>query len=140
MKMIATRLTAGTDLKLAIQSLVTQHHIKAGSIASCVGSLSQLNIRLADSTSTLERSAAFEIVSLMGTLTSEHQHLHIAVADTQGRVWGGHLLNGNIIHTTAELMIHSYPQFTFAREFDPNTGFTELTIAQNQNEDSSTKV
>ncbi|NAW69613.1 DUF296 domain-containing protein [Vibrio sp. V27_P1S3P104] len=131
MKLIATRLLPGTDLKLAIQSLVAQHNIRAGTIASCVGSLSTLAIRLADSTTTLQQSAYFEIVSLMGTLTPEHQHLHISVADHQGQVWGGHLQVGNIIHTTAELMIHHYPEHQFSRQFDPNTGFTELTISPN---------
>ncbi|EKO3436236.1 DNA-binding protein [Vibrio fluvialis] len=127
-KVLATRLTQGADLKQSIMALVQEHGITAGSIASCAGCLSQLNIRLADSTSTLSLQAPFEIVSLMGTLTPHHLHLHIAVADSQGKVWGGHLLDGNLINTTAELIAHAYPDLAFDREYDANTGFTELTI------------
>ncbi|EEW05970.1 DNA-binding protein [Vibrio mimicus] len=127
-KLIAVRLTQGDDLKQRIVQLVQKHEIHAGSIASCVGCLSQLNIRLADSVSTLQLAEPFEILSLSGTLTNEHCHLHIAVADAQGQVWGGHLLDGNLINTTAELMIHHYPQHHFTRQYDPNTGYSELIV------------
>ncbi|HDM8048389.1 PPC domain-containing DNA-binding protein [Vibrio fluvialis] len=127
-KVLATRLTQGADLKQSIMALVQEHSITAGSIASCAGCLSQLNIRLADSISTLSLQAPFEIVSLMGTLTPHHLHLHIAVADSQGKVWGGHLLDGNLINTTAELIVYGYPDLAFDREYDAHTGFTELTI------------
>ncbi|MFA0025727.1 PPC domain-containing DNA-binding protein, partial [Vibrio sp. 10N.261.49.A5] len=72
---IATRLTRGQDLKLEIQRLVTTHNISAGSIASCVGCVSQLNIRLANANNTKLVQAPFEIVSLMATLTPNHQHV-----------------------------------------------------------------
>ncbi|WP_417870281.1 PPC domain-containing DNA-binding protein [Vibrio furnissii] len=127
-KVRATRLTQGADLKQSIMALVQAHGITAGSIASCAGCLSHLNIRLADSTSTLSLQAPFEIVSLMGTLTPHHLHLHIAVADSQGKVLGGHLLDGNLVNTTAELIVHDYPDLAFDREYDAHTGFTELTI------------
>ncbi|KYN90312.1 DNA-binding protein [Vibrio cidicii] len=123
---LVTRLTRGDDLKKALAEIVTKHSISAGSIASCVGSLSALNIRLAGAEQTLSLEAPFELVSLMGTLTAKHQHVHIAVSDTQGRVWGGHLLEGCLIDTTAELIIHHYPDLVFQRAFDEQTGFSEL--------------
>ncbi|MBG0760981.1 DNA-binding protein [Vibrio cidicii] len=123
---LVTRLTRGDDLKKVLAEIVTQHSISAGSIASCVGSLSALNIRLAGAEQTLSLEAPFELVSLMGTLTAKHQHVHIAVSDTQGRVWGGHLLKGCLIDTTAELIIHHYPDLVFQRAFDEQTGFSEL--------------
>ncbi|KYN24310.1 DNA-binding protein [Vibrio cidicii] len=123
---LVTRLTRGDDLKKVLAEIVTQHSISAGSIASCVGSLSALNIRLAGAEQTLSLEAPFELVSLMGTLTAKHQHVHIAVSDTQGRVWGGHLLEGCLIDTTAELIIHHYPDLVFQRAFDEQTGFSEL--------------
>lgn len=126
---IATRLRKGTDVKKAIQHLVKQHQIKAGSIASCVGSLSKLTIRLAGATNTLTLQEPLEIVSLMGTLTPEHVHIHISVANQTGKVFGGHLLEDTIIDTTGELIIHQYPQLGFNREHDPSTGFTELAIS-----------
>ena len=73
---IAVRLVKGDDLKLAIQHLVDEHNIQAASIASCVGCFTQFNIRLAGATQTLELNEPLEIVSIMGTLTPEHQHIH----------------------------------------------------------------
>ncbi|OED85913.1 PPC domain-containing DNA-binding protein [Vibrio crassostreae] len=129
---IATRLTRGQDLKLEIQRLVTTHNISAGSIASCVGCVSQLNIRLANANTTKLVQAPFEIVSVMATLTPNHQHIHISVADENGNVIGGHLLEGTIIATTAELIVHRYDTLTFNREHDDSTGYTELTISNSK--------
>jgi len=126
----ATRLTRGTDLKQAIADQVRLHDLQAGSIASCVGCLSNISIRLAGARETLELQGEFEIVSLIGTLTPEHQHLHISVADTKGNVLGGHLLADNIIDTTAELIIHGYSHLSFEREFDQSTGFSELVVTK----------
>ncbi|ASI91592.1 PPC domain-containing DNA-binding protein [Vibrio mediterranei] len=125
---IAVRLTRGTDLKQALHKLVAEHQIQAGSIASCVGCLSQISMRLAGAEHTLKRSEPFEIVSVMGTLTPEHQHVHIAVADSKGNVLGGHLLEESIVDTTAELIVHCYPELVFERELDTTTGYTELHV------------
>ena len=125
---IAVRLTRGQDLKLELQRLVTDNQIKAGSIASCVGCVSQLNIRLANAEFTKTLTAPFEIVSVMGTLTESHQHIHISAADENGNVIGGHLLEGTIVSHTAELIIHRYDNMTFSREPDSSTGYTELVI------------
>lgn len=125
---IATRLTKGMDLKRSLAKIVKDHNIKAGSVASCVGCISTLNLRLAGAESTLSKCEPFEIVSAMGTLTTEHQHVHISVSDKQGHVWGGHLMEGTLIDTTAELIIHSYPALTFSRKMDESTGYTELVI------------
>ena len=128
---IATRLTRGQDLKLELQKLVTKHNVAAGSIASCVGCVSQINIRLANANYTKLIQAPFEIVSVMATLTPNHQHVHISVADQNGDVIGGHLLEGTIIATTAELILHRYDTLTFSREHDDSTGYTELNISDN---------
>ena len=125
---LAQRLTEGADLKAAIQAMVRHHSITAGSLASCVGCLTTINLRLAGAEATLVRHGPFEIVSIMGTLTPDHQHIHISVADDKGSVFGGHLLEGNMVGSTAELLIHSYSQLRFSREFDPATGYTELLI------------
>ncbi|MBD1559743.1 DNA-binding protein [Vibrio sp. S9_S30] len=124
----AFRFQRGADLKDAIESVVVEHGIRAGSIASCVGSLSCLRIRLAGAQKYLTLEEPLEIVSIMGTLTHSHQHIHISVANRKGEVFGGHLMPGSIIDTTAELIIHSYNTMVFTREFDMSTGFTELVI------------
>lgn len=132
---IAIRLTKGMDLKRSLTKLVKDHNIQAGSIASCVGCVSALNLRLAGAKSTLSRSEPFEIVSVMGTLTPDHQHVHISASDDHGHVWGGHLMEGTLIDTTAELILHIYSNLTFDRVWDEATGFTELVVSQETDSD-----
>lgn len=43
---------------------------------------------------TVSLDERFEIVSLTGTLSRHGAHLHIAIADFQGNVVGGHLMDG----------------------------------------------
>ena len=127
---IAVRLTKGQDLKKQIQSLVTEHKIQAGTIASCVGCLEQVSLRLAGAEQSITLTQPFEIVSVMGTLTANHQHIHISVADSDGKVIGGHLLDNSLIDTTAELILHTYPSLSFSREQDDTTGYSELVVGE----------
>ncbi|WP_425628063.1 PPC domain-containing DNA-binding protein [Vibrio neptunius] len=127
---IAVRLTKGQDLKKQIQSLVTEHKIQAGTIASCVGCLEQVSLRLAGAEQSITLTQPFEIVSVMGTLTPNHQHIHISVADSNGKVIGGHLLDNSLIDTTAELILHTYPSLSFSRAQDDTTGYSELVVGE----------
>ncbi len=70
-----------------------------------------------------------EIVSLSGTLSPDGLHLHIALAGRDGRCVGGHLLDGCIVHTTAELVIGELTDLAFRRVEDPATGYRELSVA-----------
>ena len=52
----------------------------------------------------------FEIVSLTGTLSAGgSHHLHVAIADSTGAVFGGHLLAGCVVRTTAEIVLVRRP-------------------------------
>lgn len=124
----AFRLTQGADLKLAVMDYVKAHSIQAGSLLSCVGCLSAANIRLADESQSMSLSGPLEILSLSGTLTPSHVHLHISVADRNGQVYGGHLMDGSLVSYTAEICLASYANLTFERHFDAGTGFEELVV------------
>ncbi|MGF1770625.1 DNA-binding protein [Enterovibrio makurazakiensis] len=125
---IAFRLTRGADLKQSIFDAVKGNDIQAGCVVSVVGCLSSINMRLADSVSVFQKDACFEILSLSGTLTPEHIHLHISVADEEGGAWGGHLLDGTIVSHTAEICLLAFSNYQFNREFDADTGYTELVV------------
>ena len=64
----------------------------------------------------------FEIVSAEGTVSREGIHVHHAITDTDGTVYGGHLLEGFIVHTTAEIGIIKSKKI-FKRIYDPKTGY-----------------
>jgi predicted DNA-binding protein with PD1-like motif len=90
--------------------------------------LSDANIRLADEDKSLSLSEKLEILSLTGTLSKDGVHLHISIADLEGRVVGGHLLDGCIIYTTAEIVIGEIENMIFSRRYSSDTGFKELNI------------
>ena len=60
------RLKHGEDLKKSIEKLVNEYKIKVGWVSTCVGSLTNYNIRFANEPKTDSVSGHFEIVSLTG--------------------------------------------------------------------------
>lgn len=127
MKNYAMRLMPGEELKSWIKFFVQKENIKAGSVLTCVGSLSKLEIRLADGETIREYNEDFEIVSLVGTLSQDGCHIHISVADREGKVIGGHLKKG-VVNTTAEIVLTTLDGFEFKREYDSKTNFKELFV------------
>ena len=115
------------DLKKEIENYAIEHKL-SGVVLSAVGSLSHLTIRVADGKSILDEDGNFEIVSVTGTLSRDGVHIHISVSDQEGHTIGGHLKDGCIIHTTAEVVLESFDEVEFHREFDSDTGYQELVI------------
>ena len=127
-KAYAFRLKPGQDLKKEIEKFVTENQIQAGWISTCVGSLTQYNIRFANQPNGSTDSGHFEIVSLTGTVSTNGSHIHISISDSTGKTIGGHLMDGNIIYTTAEIVILSSDEFIFNRKKDGTTPWEELQV------------
>ncbi len=121
------RLTKGMDLKKEIEKYAVENHI-SGIILCSVGCLSKLVIRLADGESILKKEEPFEIVSITGTLSPDGVHIHISVSDSNGNTIGGHLKDGCIINTTAEVCLQIFDDIQFSRKYDQSTGYNELVI------------
>jgi predicted DNA-binding protein with PD1-like motif len=102
--------------------------IDAAFVLSCVGSLRHAEIRYAGRPSSRALDGKLEIVALSGTVSRHGCHLHIAVADVDGKVSGGHLLAGSRVHTTVEIVLGIVAGVEFRREHDPATGYSELAI------------
>jgi uncharacterized protein len=95
---------------------------------SGIGSLKRARLRLAAATEPDLIAADLEILTLAGTIGGNGSHLHMSVADAQGRVLGGHLAYGCVVRTTAEVLLLLLPEWSFTREPDATTGFDELVI------------
>ncbi|PPS45762.1 PPC domain-containing DNA-binding protein [Chroococcidiopsis sp. TS-821] len=132
MEVLALRLKPETDLRQSLKNITLQKNIKAGFILSAIGSLRQATIRFADRDKSTVLTDKFEILSLNGTLTTNGIHLHICISDKHGKTIGGHLDNGCIVYTTAEIVIGTTKDFTFTRTLDPQTGYNELEILPHQ--------
>jgi len=134
MKLYATRLHEGEDLKQAIEAFVGANQLSSATIISAVGSLSKARMRMAgaqpQAQDIRDYDLGYEIVSLIGNLGSDRTHLHMAISDADGKVWGGHLKEGTIVHTTVELVIASDPTLHFSEAVDAATGFGELQITE----------
>ena len=118
------RLHRGQDLYAAIEAYVKDHHIAAGAVVSGVGCVSRWRLR--DATGVRGRSGEedVEIVSLMGTVSEHGCHLHASFSRADLSAFGGHLLPGCVVNTTAEI-----PDRAFTRQPDSETGYDELVIA-----------
>ena len=126
----AFRLKPGADLKRSIQSFVTENKLTAAWITTCVGSLTYYNIRFANQPAGSSGEGHFEIVSLTGTLSVNGSHMHISISDSTGKTIGGHLMEGCIVYTTAEIVIQSSDQLVFKREKDGSTPWEELKVEE----------
>ena len=121
------RLKENQDLKKEIEDFAIKNNI-SGVVLTSVGCLKELTIRLADGKTILSRKGQFEIVSITGTLTKDGVHIHISVSDENGNTIGGHLKNGCIINTAAEVCILEFDNLNLRREYDNSTGYDELVI------------
>jgi hypothetical protein len=50
----------------------------------------------------------------------------MTIADASGAVFGGHLVAGSVIRTTAEIVIGIAPDWQLKRDMDTETGYREL--------------
>lgn len=133
MKMIASRIDPGADLKQTIVQLVVTHRLSSAVILSASGSLSAARVRMAGaqpgSEDVRDYQGDFEIVSLTGTITRSGQaHLHIAFSTREGAVFGGHLKEGTTVDTTVELVLATDESVVFNRTLDASTGYNELVV------------
>ena len=131
MKVLALRLKPDQDLRQNLKTFAEEQNVKAGFILTAIGSLQQATIRFANQSISTVLSDKFEILSLNGTLATSGIHLHISISDKEGKTIGGHLDNGSIIYTTAEIVIGASEEFTFIRAIDEQTGYKELEIKRN---------
>ena len=128
LKGYAFRLRPHEDLKKCIQQFAKTNRLKAGAILSAVGSLEQLNIRFANQPEGTIRTGFFEIISLTGTFSEASCHIHISVSDAHGQTFGGHLLEENLIYTTAEIVVVNLYDVEFMRLTDTTYNYKELVV------------
>lgn len=124
----AFRLKPGNDIKKEIDAYVKANKIQAGWISCGVGSLTDYNIRFANQPEGSKGSGHFEIVSLIGTVSVNGSHIHISISDSTGKTIGGHLLDRNLVYTTAEIVIQESDDLVFTRENDGSTPWEELQV------------
>ena len=126
------RLKPGEDLKAGIEAYVQQHQLKAAFVLTCVGSLTQYHLRMADQPKGEKKNGHFEIVSLVGTCSIHGSHVHLSISNETGTTIGGHLLEECYVYTTAEIVLGESTEHVFVRENDGSTAWEELQVKKRQ--------
>lgn len=88
------RLPPGEDLRRALETAVAAHACDAAFVLGGIGSLGVTCLRLAAAAHPHALEGPVEILTLAGTIAPGGSHLHMSVADAQGRVQGGHVAYG----------------------------------------------
>ena len=128
MKEHVFRLHRGDDLRKSLEQYARKHDIGAAVLLSCVGCVSEARLRDASGVNIRSIDEHCEIVSATGTVSSARTHVHVSLANEQLTTFGGHLAEGCIINTTAEIVLLELDSCRFGSAFDPETGYQELEI------------
>ncbi|MGS0896401.1 PPC domain-containing DNA-binding protein [Burkholderia stagnalis] len=122
------RLSPGDDVRAAIEHALRGLDARAAFVLQGIGSLSVARLRFAGVDQPAALHGDLEILTLAGSVSPDGAHLHMSVADAEGRVSGGHAASGCVVRTTAEIVLALLPEHRFSRELDAATGFKELVI------------
>jgi predicted DNA-binding protein with PD1-like motif len=128
MNMRPLRLHPGEDLRAVLEAIAAREFPNGAFVVCGIGSLSVAMLRLAASPAPQRLDGALEIIGLAGSLSTDGAHLHMSIADSEGRVLGGHVGPGCIVRTTAEILLAPVEGVRLERRFDPATGYAELVI------------
>jgi len=128
MQSLPVRLQPGQDLRQGLEECLRDAQLGGAFVVSGIGSLSDPRLRFAGSPEDTVLHGPFEILGLSGTVTEGGSHLHMIVADSGGHVFGGHVGAGNVVRTTAEVLLIGLSEWHLSREADAGTGFKELVV------------
>ena len=124
----ALRLLPQQEVLSALRDFIRLNGLRAAWISGCVGSLSDVAFRFAGREETTLLSGKFEVVSLIGTLEKGGEHLHLSIADENGQMTGGHVMEGCLVRTTLELVIGELSEISFSRQPCTHSGYDELFV------------
>jgi predicted DNA-binding protein with PD1-like motif len=144
-RIINARLLAGSDLLNGIVEIAKKYQVRAGIVSVCFGSLSKAEIRRSERTKEgprgTQRTAPQTLEGPISFLSAQGKvgvpksgdpviHMHGVIADTTGKVYGGHLFpDENPTYATMDVVIQEIEGIEFAKIFDPETN-TDLLRAK----------
>ncbi len=136
-KILFIRVMAGGDLLQSIKEVFEQSGIVTARIASAIGSLRKVHYTFVNKNGKYNqpviKEGMFELVTASGFISrakgTTEMHIHSAMADSDGNIFGGHLLEeGNIVYATSEICIEELSGIRISKRPDTETGFTIFKI------------
>lgn len=129
MTYLPLRLPPGVDLRRELEQRAQADPELCGFVVCGIGSLESPVLRFADQDAGIVLAGPQEVILLAGSLSRDGAHLHLVVADAEGRTMGGHLCHGSRVRTTMELLLARTEGWQLGRERDPATGHLELRVS-----------
>lgn len=146
---IALRLPPGADVYKTVEEVAKSEGITSGLILSGLGALRQVtlrNVRLFPEEYPVQdrhriytpKAEPMELLALTGNISQiENQiliHAHAVVSSglDNARAFGGHLLEGCIVFSTAEIVLCSIQGISMLRDMDPQTKMVQLTFSTSE--------
>lgn len=118
----------GDDLRSTLETLARRAFPDGAFVVCGIGSLGDVRLRYAGVDEAARHAGDHEILTLSGTVTPQGAHLHMSVASATGEVHGGHVVAGNRVRTTVEVLLVATPGWRLSRAPDEATGHPELTL------------
>lgn len=133
-KAVFIRLSPGTDLISGIAAACRERGIHSACVASCIASLRRASFLVVVAkdnrvgggySDPVHIETPLEIVSGQGSIGETtggelFVHLHAALSDARGRVYGGHLIQGQCpVLITSEIVILPLEAVRLQRIYDP---------------------
>lgn len=133
-RVVVLRLKPGTDVLLGLQAACEQAGITNGVIVSAIGSLAE--VRFCDPIEIAEKRAKYgygdplqlegpiELLSASGIICHDDSgatnlHVHVDLADQNGKAYGGHLVEGTRVLLTLDAVIGEIDGVDMCRKMDP---------------------
>lgn len=141
-KIVLIRILPGSDVVEGVESACKAMGIRAGIVASCVGSLQRAHFLFvvpaqnkvgAEYGDPLILEGPLEFLGAQGTVGCEGSgelfvHLHGLASDKNGVVHGGHLVRGHCpVLITCEVAIVQVEGLNLVRRMDPEVGWEVLS-------------
>ncbi len=125
------------DLLEIIKKAVKEKNIRSA-LFTCIGALQNCALAFYDLDKKkyieIRKNKGFEIASCMGNIALGERgefiiHSHMVLSDKEGKCIGGHVLPGNKVAGTVEIMLFELSR-ELHREFDPETGLKTLKLEE----------
>ena len=137
-RIIMGRLLPNTDLVKGIEELCVRNGIKHGIISTCIGSLKQAAFIYAlpkegayydiEYSKPIIKEGEFEFLNGQGLVAMDEagkfqMHLHATISNSDMSLNGCHIVEGNIVLATIEVVITELLDLNFQRELHVDSGF-----------------
>ncbi|MCP4974065.1 MAG: DUF296 domain-containing protein [Prochlorococcus sp.] len=104
MRSLASKLPAGSDLRLSLEQLAKQED-SSGFVLGVVGNLSRAVFQCPEQPEPTVLEGNLEIITLNGTVSPSGVHLHLSVSDGSCQVLGGHLEPGSLVLKGVDVLL-----------------------------------